>query len=93
MKKELLYFYLPGCPYCRNGDRALEKLLREPEFASVTVRRIDETRETELADSHDYWYVPCLWDGDRKLYEAHPGESAQEIETALRNALKQSLLK
>ena len=91
MKKELLYFYLPGCPYCRQADRVLEKMLNEAEFARIALRRVDETKESALAEQYDYWYVPCIWDGKRKLYEAHPGESAAETEQLLRKVFAECL--
>ena len=28
-----------------------------------------------MANNYDYWYVPCMWVDDVKLYEAKPGES------------------
>ena len=68
--RELLFFYLEGCPYCRAAERYIEELCaREPRFRDVCIRRIEERRERKLADSYDYWLVPSFWLGDEKLHE------------------------
>lgn len=70
--KELLYFYLPGCPHCKLATACLEQLQAEsPEYAQITVKRIDESREKALSDRYDYWYVPSFWCGEQKLHEGH----------------------
>ena len=56
MMKEIELFYLNGCPYCRNAERALTELRKEdPRYATVKIRWIEENRERELADSRDYY--------------------------------------
>ncbi len=89
---ELLMFHMEDCPYCRSAERALKKLCSEdPRYRSVPVRRVDETREPELASSYDYWYVPSVFMGDRKLYEARPGQSDSEILEKMRDCLEEAL--
>jgi len=81
-------FYLESCPYCRSARRALEELCREdPGFAAVPIRWIEESREPEIAEQRDYYYVPTLFCRGKKLYEAAPGESYGEIREHLRTAL------
>ena len=70
--KELTYFYMPGCPHCALATRLLEELRREDaRYAEIEVLGIDETKEKALADSYDYWYVPCFYAGKKKLHEGH----------------------
>lgn len=68
--KELTYFYLPYCPYCRQADAWLEELKSEnPEYCKITIRTINEWKERKIADQYDYRLVPCFYIGDKKLHE------------------------
>lgn len=68
--KEITYFYLAGCPHCKRADQLIADLIREnPEFAQISIKKIEESENPTLADSYDYYYVPCLWIGDEKLHE------------------------
>ncbi len=85
--KEITYFYLTRCPYCRKADRLIEELTAEnPEFAGIKITKIEETQNAELANSFDYYYVPCLWIGDKKLHEG--AATKEQIERVLRAALE-----
>lgn len=84
--KELTYFYLSSCPYCRRADQFIEELKKEdPRFAAVSFHRIEESREKEIADSYDYYYVPCFWLGNEKLFEGAPSKA--DIKKVLERAL------
>ncbi len=86
--QKMTIFYLPGCPYCAAARRALEELTAEnPAYAAVNVTWIDERAEPALADRYDYYYVPAVFDGERKLYEANPSHSYEMIREGLRAAL------
>ena len=64
-------FYLTGCPYCVKAKRALEELKEEnAAYGEVPLTWIEESREPELAGRYDYYYVPSLFLGEKKLYEA-----------------------
>ena len=68
--KELYYFYLSDCPYCRQAEKWLKELKTEsPRYAAVPVRFIEETQEKALADAYDYYLVPTFFLGDKKLHE------------------------
>ncbi len=68
--KELYYFYLSSCPYCRQAGKWLEELKAEnPRYAAVNVRFIEETKEKALADAYDYYLVPTFFLGNKKLHE------------------------
>lgn len=71
--KEITYFYLANCPYCRQADRIIADLIKEtPQYAAVSVNKIEETRNPEISNKYDYHYVPCLWIGSEKLHEGVP---------------------
>ena len=40
-----------------------------PEFSEITINRIDERKNPEIADRYDYYYVPTFYLGDEKLHE------------------------
>ena len=86
--KKLTIFHLDDCPYCHNARRALEELIREhPAYGEIGIEWIEESRQPELADAYDYYYVPAVFAGREKLCEARPGESFAECRQKLRAAL------
>ena len=89
---DVTIFELALCPYCHKARKALKALIAEnPAYAGVNVRWIDENRQRELADQYDYWYVPSVYHGARKLYEADPSQGYEEIKASLEAALDQVL--
>ena len=67
---ELTLFVLKGCPHCRRALGFMEELCREqPRYRQIEVRQIDEGEQPALADSYDYYYVPCYFLGREKLHE------------------------
>ncbi len=88
---ELKMFYQPGCPYCRQAENVISRLTEaEPALASVRIRRVDETAERALAEQYDYWHVPSFFLGERKLYEAQPGDSAEKMERIIGGILREA---
>ena len=86
--KKITWFYMPGCPYCRNADRALRELTEEnPEYAKVEIARIDETANAAFADQYDYYYVPSLFFGEEKQYECSPSENYESIREHVKEVL------
>ena len=68
--KKIIYFYLQFCPYCRQADKFLEEVISEnEEFKKLEIVRINEAKESKIANSYDYYYVPCFWIGDTKVHE------------------------
>ena len=91
--KGLTLFYLEHCPYCQAAKRALEAIAAEnPDYARVPIERIEESRSPEIADRFDYYNVPSVFLGDRKLFECAPGDSYEVIYNRLRTALDEALL-
>ena len=86
--KKVTLFYMVGCPYCNRARKAVEELKREDErCAQVDIEWIDERKESALAEQYDYYYVPSIFLGKTKLYEASPSQNAQEIKESVRQAL------
>ena len=80
-------FYFPTCPYCVKAKRAIEKLKEEcPEYQNIEIEWIDEHKNISLADQYDYYYVPTIFYGEEKLYEASPAHSYYDIRENIRLA-------
>ena len=55
----------------------LDELRAErPDYAAIPLQIEDESRNKALADSLDYWYVPCCFVGGKKLHEGVPSREA-----------------
>ena len=79
--------YLPGCPYCRKAKLAAEELKNENEnYGRVPVHWIDESEEPDTITDYNYYYVPSVFYGKRKYFEAHPGDSYEKIRDGIRDA-------
>ena len=90
--KQLEIFYLSGCPYCHSARKAVEELLAEnADYGSLSLRWIEETQESALADSRDYYSVPTIFYQGEKLYEAHFTHSYDTIKQSVRAAFDKVL--
>ena len=89
----ITYFYMRGCPYCRYADRAIDELAQEnPLYAELQIGRIDENNPPkDLTGYYDYYYVPTMFVGDEKIYEAHPGQTYDEVREAVRNVFEKAV--
>ncbi len=86
---KLTIFYLKGCPYCRSAVRAAKKLEASlPGFSADRIEWIDEQRNADLAARYDYYYVPSVFFGEKKLYECSPSDDEDTIGRHLRDAVK-----
>ena len=84
--KEITYFYLRNCPYCKMADKMIAELIDEnPGFADISIKKIEESEDPELADKYDYYYVPCFWIGDDKVHEGVP--TKEKVRAVLNAAL------
>lgn len=85
--EKLTLFYLEDCPYCRNARKALAELTEEnAAYTEVPVEWIEEIRQPDVADKYDYYYVPTVFSGSEKLYEAAPGESYADCKANMKAA-------
>ena len=90
--REIVIFYLAGCPYCHNARRAVAELLREnPAYGALTLRWIEEDQEPTLADSYDYYRVPSLFYEGAKLYECSPLHGYDAVKAHIQSAFDQVL--
>ena len=79
-------FYLPNCPFCKKAFKYIDELKEEyPELKKVRIETIDESKEVELANSYDYYYVPTFYINEQKVHEG--GIFKDEVKTLLENAL------
>lgn len=63
-------FVLENCPHCIRARQWIKELYEENEvYRNIPLKMIDEAKEVELANTYDYYYVPCFFDGDVKLHE------------------------
>ena len=77
--KEIKLFMMPTCPHCKKAMEMMETLFKaHPEYRDITLRQIDETKESAYAEGFDYYYVPTFYVGDEKLHEGVPTEEAVE---------------
>ncbi len=85
----LTVFYLEGCPYCHDAFRAVQELEKElPAFSSDRIDWIEERRNADAANRYDYYYVPSVFLGDRKLYECSPRDDYAAIKRQFRQAIE-----
>ncbi len=86
--QKLTIFYLEYCPYCRNARRALEELReQDASLSSVSVEWIEEEQNPAIAEQYNYYRVPSIFIGNRKIYEASPIDGYAVIRDRLRRAL------
>ena len=85
--KDVLMMMLPTCPYCKMANEMIEELQKEnPEYRKVKIRRVNEEEDVALANSLDYYYVPCFFVGGVKVLEGVPTKDA--VEMVLKRALR-----
>ena len=92
-EEKLTILHLDNCPYCHKARQALAELQAEnPAYRAVIVEWIEEEREREAASRYtDYYYVPTIYAGDKKLHEAHPGDNYGKIKASVKAALAAAL--
>ncbi len=79
-------FILENCPHCKRARKWLEELYSEnPSYQTIEIEVIDEQVDEALASQYDYYYVPTIFDGDKKLHE---GVATKE---GIRNILDEKL--
>lgn len=67
--KKITLFYLENCPHCRKAQQILTTLLQEPRYQELKVEKIEESKQPEIANRYDYYYVPTFYVGDEKICE------------------------
>lgn len=74
-------FYLKNCPYCCQALAWIQELYQQDaKYQRIPLEMIEESEQSELADTYDYYYVPCFFEGTKKLHEgAITKEAIQKI--------------
>jgi Thioredoxin. len=67
--KKLTLFYLASCPYCKQAFGYLDELFSTGNYSDIELEKIEESKEPELADQYDYYFVPTFYYNDEKLHE------------------------
>ena len=65
---------------------------KDPDYQRVPVKWINEQEEVDYSNEHDYYYVPSVYFGGSKVFEAHPGDSYDKIKDAIKAALDRAVL-
>ena len=60
-------------------------------YNRVPVKWIDEAEEADYANEHNYYYVPTVYYSNKKIFEAHPGDSAAKIREGIRAAFDKAV--
>ncbi|MBP1554976.1 MAG: glutaredoxin [Oscillospiraceae bacterium] len=90
--KKITYFFIKTCPYCRHANRAIEELTAENEaYRDIEIERICEEENPDIVKNYDYYYVPCMYIGTDKIYEADPSQGYDEIRNAVKNVMDLAL--
>ena len=85
--KNVKYFYLKSCPYCRKADDYIASLCRlNPDYGAIPIERIEESEQPEVADKYDYYYVPTFYVDGVKLHES--AATLEKVKAVLDAALK-----
>ena len=85
-------FYLKYCPYCKSAFKALDELKKENFlYKKIEIEFIEENEHPKEVAMYDYQYVPSIFFDQKKIYEANPGESYQEIKEKIRKVLEKAL--
>ena len=48
-------------------------------YRDIEIDRICEEENPDIVRSYDYFYVPCMYIGEEKVYEADPSQGYDEI--------------
>lgn len=90
--KKITFFYLENCPYCKNARKAMDELKQEnADYGKIEMDWIDEDKQPDLAKAYNYYYVPTMFIGAEKLYEAHPDENYDDIKKQVKKVFDAAL--
>ena len=90
--KKVTFFYLPGCPYCKNANMAIEELIREnPAYGAIEIERINEQDPPEGISGYNYYYVPSMFIGKEIIYEANPSQTYEDIKASVKTVFEKAL--
>jgi len=75
--KEVKMFTKETCPHCKKALSLMKEICEEhPEYKTVKIEKVDETKEANYAATFDYYYVPTFYVGGVKMHEGSPTKEA-----------------
>ena len=75
--KKVKMFMMATCPYCKAALGWMDELYEQnPAYKEIDIEIIDENVHSEIANQHDYYYVPTYYVDDEKVHE---GAATMEI--------------
>ena len=90
--KDVTMFYLESCGYCDKAFRALEELYeKKPAYRDVSITKIEESQQPEIAERYDYYAVPSFYIDGEKRFEAHLFMGYEEIRAEVEKVLEEAL--
>ena len=68
--KKITMFYLQSCPYCIQAFKWMDEIKAEnPAYSDTEIALIEESRQPDIANAYDYYYVPTYYVDGRKVHE------------------------
>ena len=90
--QKITYFYLAHCPYCIKANKAIDELIKEnAAYSNIEIERIEESKQPATADRYDYYYVPTMYVGEEKQYEADPSQDYEAIKADVRRVFEMAI--
>lgn len=85
--KKIMIFYQEKCPFCKRAFQFIEELKSEnPQYDNIEIESIEETLQSDFANSYDYYYVPTFYIENVKMHEG--GIYKEEVKKILEAALE-----
>ncbi len=85
--KKVTMFYLSNCPHCKKAFDMIDKLTElDSDFGKVEIEKIEESKQPDIANSYDYYYVPTFYVNGEKLHEGTP--TLEAVKAVLETAMK-----
>ncbi len=84
--KHITLFYLENCPFCKKAMAAIDELKKQDRYKDIEIEMIEESKQPEVADKYDYYYVPTFYIDGRKVHEG--GIFPDEVKAVLEQALE-----
>lgn len=86
--RPILMFTMASCPYCKKAHRYMEELMKEtPKYKDIPIKVIDETLDSDTAESYDYYFVPTYYVENEKIHEG--AASKEEVHRVFEKAIEE----
>ena len=89
---KITYFLIRTCPYCIHANRAIAELREEnAAYRELEIEKVYEEENPDVIARYDYYYVPCMFLGDAKIYEADPSQDYADIKACVKCVFDRAL--